>query len=325
MKPAAQILAMLRNCPHGVGGAELCEQVGVSRAAIWSHIETLRNMDFDIIASPHRGYKLLACPDELLAEDLHSRLAKDSIIGRSIRVMDTTTSTNDEVERSALKGESEGLVIFAETQSKGRGRMGRKWSSPAKKGLWFSILLRPPLRAIECTQITIASAIGLRKVLSRFKGINPQIKWPNDILVRGRKIAGILTEMSAEPNHVKHLVVGIGIDVNQTYSEMPAHIRPLATSLKILLGKPIDRPQLAVDILHELNIVYKKILSGDFEDLAGDWSNYCTTLGKRVSIEIGSRKIIGCAEALDETGALLIRTEHGRIERVVGGDVNLEK
>ena len=325
MKPAEKILRILRDSESGVGGTELCDKVGISRAAIWAHMETLRQAGFEIIASPHRGYKLLNSPDRLLAEDLQSRLTADSLIGRNIIVIDSTTSTNYEMECMARNAKPEGSVIFAETQTGGRGRMGRKWSSPRRKGLWLSVLLRPPLTADECTQITIAAAVALVISLKNISGVKPEIKWPNDILVNGKKISGILTEMSSEPDHVKYVIVGIGVNVNQSSDDIPANIRSNATSLKMVSGKIIDRSQLATDILHELDNCYKKVVTGKFVEIGETWSSYCSTLGKRVSIEIGSRKIIGCAEALDETGALLVRTQHGRIERIIGGDINLEK
>ena len=325
MKPATKILKVLRDSEAGIGGSELCEKIGMSRAAIWAHIETLRQSGFEIIASPHRGYKLMKSPDLLLTEDLQSRLSTDTIIGRNITVVDSTTSTNDEMDCKARDAESEGSVIFAETQTGGRGRMGRKWSSPKKKGLWLSVLLRPPLAADECTQITIAAAVALVRSLKKINGVKPEIKWPNDILVNGKKISGILTEMSSEPDHVKYVIVGIGVNVNQSPDDIPESIRPIATSLRIVSGKIVDRSQLATDILHELDKSYKKVVAREFPEIGEAWSSYCRTLGKRISIEIGSRKISGCAEALDETGALLVRTEHGRIERIIGGDINPEK
>ena len=140
--------------------------------------------------------------------------AKPRIIGRDIRVFEETTSTNDVIEKLARDGVKEGVVVFAESQTKGRGRLGRKWISPARKGLWFSILLRPDLRPQEATQLTVASATALRRAIQSETGLKPEIKWPNDILIGGRKVAGILTELSAELDRVQHVILGIGVDVN---------------------------------------------------------------------------------------------------------------
>ena len=198
MTTDAKILSALRENPGGVSGAQLAEQLKISRAAVWARIEELRHVGFDIEASPHFGYRIVGEPDALLADDLLARLGKTKIIGRDIRVFEQTTSTNDVIEKLARDGVKEGVVVFAESQTKGRGRLGRKWISPARKGLWFSVLLRPDLRPQETTQLTVASATALRRAIQSETGLKPEIKWPNDILIGGKKVAGILTELSAE-------------------------------------------------------------------------------------------------------------------------------
>ena len=323
MSPSAQILTTLRKSKHGVSGSDLCEMIGVSRAAIWAHIENLRNAGFEIIASPHRGYELLGSPEKLVCEDLESRIPENQIIGRKVHVLDSTTSTNDDAEKFASEREPEGLVVFSESQTRGRGRMGRKWSSPGGKGLWFSILLRPSLSANECTQLTVASAVSLVRAINETTGIEPDIKWPNDLLIHGKKIAGILTEMQAELDCVRHVIIGVGIDVNQNHSDFPAQLRRIATSLKIASGTTVGRTTLAEAILREMDKDYKRVLNGLFNEVAQEWANHCGTLGKEVNIQTGRNQITGRAESLDETGALLVRTQHGRIERIIGGDVEV--
>src|SRR5450755_1834768 len=162
MTTDAKILSALRAHPGGVSGAQLAEQLGISRAAIWSRIEELRHVGYDIEASPHFGYRLVSVPDVLHADDLLARLGKTKIIGRDIQVFEQTTSTNDVIEKLARDGVKEGVVVFAESQTKGRGRLGRKWISPARQGLWFSILLRPAMRPALVTRLTIAAATALR-------------------------------------------------------------------------------------------------------------------------------------------------------------------
>ena len=321
-----QILNALRVAREGaVSGVELSQKLGVSRAAIWARIEELRSLGYDIEAGPHVGYRLLSAPDVLHADDLVSRLGKTRVIGRSIRVFRETTSTSDVIERLARDGLKEGVVVFAESQTKGRGRLGRKWLSPSKKGLWFSVLLRPDLRPQRTTQLTVASATALRRAIESHTGLEPGIKWPNDILIHGRKVAGILTELSAELDRVKHVILGIGVDVNLNPGELPAELRKTTTSLKAELGKPVSRPELAVAILQALDDDYARITSGQFAAVADEWEKHCTTIGRGVAIRVGDRQIRGRAEALGEDGALLLRTEHGHLERIVGGDVTLEK
>ncbi len=322
----AQILKALRAAGVGaISGADFSQQLGVSRAAVWARIEELRSLGYDIEASPHQGYRLLNAPDVLHADDLASRLGKTKIIGRDIRVFRETTSTNDVIEKLARDGVKEGAVVFAEAQTKGRGRLGRKWISPAKKGLWFSVLLRPDLRPQEATQLTVASAAALRRAIEYNTGLKAEIKWPNDILIRGKKVAGILTELHAEVDRVKHVILGMGVDVNLSPGDFPPEVRKLATSLKAELGKPVSRPELAVAILRELDRDYARVCSGRFAAVAEEWEKHCATLGRRVAIRMGTRQIRGRAESLSEDGALLLRTDHGHLERIVGGDVTLEK
>lgn len=320
----AQILAALRDSAS-VSGADLAQRLGISRAAIWARIEDLRKLGFGIEASPHHGYRLTDTPDLLLADDLTARLGPHALIGREIYVYKETASTNDIVERLAREGAREGLVVFAEAQSKGRGRLGRRWHSPPGQGLFFSVLLRPRLRPMEATQLTVAAATALVRAIERTTGVRPEIKWPNDLLFGGRKLAGVLTELSAELDTIKHLTLGIGLDVNQTPADFPAEIRHLATSLRIAGGQVCDRPELATALLQELEHDYQRIAEGRFEQIADEWEARCTTIGRNVAIRIGDRELRGHAESLDRDGALLLRTQHGRIERIIGGDVSLEK
>jgi BirA family biotin operon repressor/biotin-[acetyl-CoA-carboxylase] ligase len=315
----------LRASTGGVSGAELAEELGVSRAAVWARVEELRSLGYDIEASPHNGYRLLDVPDVLHADDLLSRLGRTGVIGRDIRVFQETTSTNDVIEKLARDSVKEGVVVLAESQTKGRGRLGRKWMSPAGKGLWFSVLLRPQLRPQAVTQLTIASATALVRAIRDQTGVTPEIRWPNDILIRGKKVAGILTEMTAELDRVKHVFLGIGVDVNLSAGEFPAELRKQTTSLKIETGEAVDRAELAVAILRELDRDYARVCSGQFETVADEWEERCETIGRNVVIQLGDRRIQGCAESLDADGALLLRTQHGHLERIIGGDVTVEK
>ena len=322
----AEILGALRGAGNGaVSGAELSQKLRISRAAVWARIEDLRSLGYDIEATPHLGYQLVSAPDLLHADDLLSRLGKPKVIGRDIRVFRETTSTNDIVDKLARDGVKEGVVVFAESQTKGRGRLGRKWLSPAKKGLWFSILLRPQLRPPETTRLTVASATALRRAIQSHTGLQAEIKWPNDILIGGRKVAGILTELSAELDRVKYVILGIGVDVNLSHAELPPELRKIATSIKAELGRTVSRAELAVAILRELDRDYAAVTDGQFQNLADEWEEHCGTIGHRVKIRIGQREISGRAESLGDDGALLVRTDHGHLERIVGGDVLLEK
>jgi BirA family biotin operon repressor/biotin-[acetyl-CoA-carboxylase] ligase len=320
----ARLLTALRGAgADAVSGVELSESLGVTRAAIWARIEELRRLGYEIEASPHRGYRLISAPDLLHADDLLARLGSTRVVGRDIRVFQETTSTNDVVEKFARDGVKEGVVVFAEAQTRGRGRLGRVWVSPARKGLWFSVLLRPPMRPQEATQITIAAGNALARAVKAQTRLPVEIKWPNDLLIRGRKAAGILTELHAELDQVKALILGIGVNVNQTARDFPAELRPLATSLRLEAGQLLDRAGLATAILRALDRDYRRVLDGEFDALVSEWEARCSTLGRRVAIQIGGRRVEGRAESLDSDGALLLRTQHGHLERIIGGDVTM--
>lgn len=320
----AIILMALREAGDSpVSGEDLAQRLGVSRAAVWSHIQELRSLGYEITASPHQGYRLLNTPDLLHADDLLSRLGKTTGIGRDIQVFRETTSTSDVVEKLAADGVAEGAVVFAEAQTRGRGRLGRRWVSPAGKGLWFSMLLRPACRPQETTRLTLAAAVALARAVRAQTGLAPEVKWPNDLLLRGRKFAGILTEMSGEQDRVRHVVLGIGVDVNLVASDFPPELRRQATSLRVELGRPVLRAELAVAALRELEAAYQRLQRGDFEALADEWEALCTTLGQELEVVVGERRLKGRAEALDADGSLLLRTRYGRLERVTGGDVVL--
>ena len=325
MSVDAKILAALRAAPWGVSGAELSRQLGMTRAGVWAHIEALRDLGYDIEASPHLGYRLLGAPDALHADDLTARLGKTRVVGREIHVFQETTSTNEVAARLAHGGAEEGAVVFAESQTQGRGRMGRGWISPAGKGLWFTVLLRPDIPPQGTTRLTVAAATALCRALTLQTGLTPEIKWPNDILIRGRKVAGILTEMQAELDRVREVLLGIGMDVNLETGDFPDSLRRTATSLRIETGRKVNRAELAVGILRELDRDYQAVAEGQFERLAGQWEERCTTLGCQVAIRYGERVIRGRAESLDDEGALLVRGTHGHLERIVGGDVTVEK
>lgn len=319
-----QILAAFhRDRETSLSGAELSRQLGVSRAAIWARIEALRQVGFDIEASPHKGYRLLSTPDSLIGDDLEARLPDDSVIGREIQVYRETNSTNDLVETLAQQGAREGLVIFAEAQNRGRGRQGRKWISHAGSGLWFSVLLRPPLPPGSSSLITVMAAVAVRRAIQISAGVLAQIKWPNDLLISGRKICGILTEMSAEPDRIKHAVLGIGLDVRPPSGGDLTEWAQVATSLESERDTPIDRPALAAELLFQLDRVYRDILGGRETDILQEWADHCITMGREVRVEWGQMVIEGRAESLDDFGALSIRNRHGRLERVTGGDVHL--
>jgi len=336
-------------------GPQLAKKLGVLPGMIPAYIAELRKLNYEIEADPHLGFRLGRCPDILLADELKARLGASAavpggtrfgvvaavpggtpegrapedgrhynpVIGREITVYKQTDSTSNVVERLGMDGVDEGVVVFAETQTKGRGRRGRRWVSPAGTGLWFSILLRPPWPPQAATRITILSAVALVRALREVAGLSAEIKWPNDILVRGRKLAGILTEMETDSDQVRFITLGIGVNVHAM--DFPPELRDIATTVQGERGQPVRRAELAVSLLAALDRLYAQSLAGDFEPITREWGEHSSTLGKRVAMVIGERRVEGQAMALDENGSLLVRTDSGRTEHITGGDVVSEK
>lgn len=324
MSPDACILTRLRRAGEaGVAVSDLGSLVRDDATGLTARIGALRMLGYDIASTAHGGFVLRSGPDRLHADDLTSRLPDRRRIGRSIQVFQETSSTNDVVERLARDGVEEGAVVLAESQTRGRGRMGRRWESPSGCGLWFSVLLRPRIPLGASTQLTVMAAVAAARAIGQASGLEPEIKWPNDLHLRGRKCGGILLELGAESDQIHHVILGMGIDVNLSASEIPSQLRSIATSLSLESGRRIDRPALAARLLEELDLAYHDVLEGRFGTIADEWERRCTTLGRWVSIRVGPREIHGLAEALDEQGALLLRTEHGRLERIIGGEVSL--
>lgn len=317
-----QILALLQEeGREHVPASELTQRLQVPQDLLTAHIEEMRALGYEITLSPHLGYALERTPDILHADSIQALLQPDSIVGNSVRVFAETSSTSDVVETLARAGTPEGAVVFAESQTRGRGRLGRKWISPAGEGLWFSVLLRPKLAPALATQFTIAAAVAAVRAVKFCTQLRPQIKWPNDLLLNGKKFAGILTELQAEPEQIRYLILGIGIDVNCMM--FPGELKEIATSLRLESGEKVDRVKLAGTLLQELDRAYAAIRGNAFEKLAQEWESLCTTLGREIALDTGARVLRGHAEALDADGSLLIRTEHGRLERAVGGELRV--
>jgi BirA family biotin operon repressor/biotin-[acetyl-CoA-carboxylase] ligase len=325
MNRDSEILTALRRAgDRPVSSADLADRLGMTRTALNHRIQELRGLGYEIDSNPHAGFRLRRSPDALHADDLVARLGRTQVVGRDIRVFEKTTSTNDIVEKLARDGVKEGVAVFAESQTRGRGRLGRRWVSPRGKGLWFSVLLRPAIAPELVTRLTIASATALSRAIRSQTELRPEIKWPNDLLVGRRKVAGILTELSAELDRVRYVILGIGVDVNLTKTDFAPELREIATSLRLESGHNIDRAELAATILREFDRDYARVTGSGFEAVADEWEAQCTTLGQNVTIRVGDRAVRGRAESIDSSGALLLRTGHGHLERICGGDVTLE-
>ncbi|MFC1590702.1 biotin--[acetyl-CoA-carboxylase] ligase [Candidatus Omnitrophota bacterium] len=299
-----------------VSGEDLSSQLGISRAGIWKHIEKLRETGYDIEASPHLGYRLIRVPDKLISEEIRWGLGT-KILGKEIISYGKVDSTNEIGYSLAEKGLKEGAVIFAEEQGKGKGRLGRTWASPPKGGIYLSCILRPKMAPSEVSKITLAASVSVAAAVRELSGLQALIRWPNDILVNGKKVCGILTEMKAEQDTVDFLVIGIGVNVNTRETHLPEG----ASSLKEESGREVSRVELAKGILRNLEYNYVVLSKKGFSSIRKQWKGLTHMLGSRVKISLPNRRFEGQAMDIDPDGALLVRLDTGFVERVSSGDV----
>jgi BirA family biotin operon repressor/biotin-[acetyl-CoA-carboxylase] ligase len=233
---------------------------------------------------------------------------------------DVVESTNIEANRLAREGAPNGTVIVANAQTKGRGRLGRSWISPPGSGLYLSIILRPQCPPDWYPRLPLTVGVGVASAIQE-TGVRPQLKWPNDILLAGRKVGGILTEAAFDRNRIGLAVLGIGINVNTEQDEFPVSVRNLATSLRLRLGKPVSRIHLLQSLLQRIEQWYEVFLTGNFESILDVWCQFDDTLGRVVQVFLSERRLVGVAEAMEPDGALLVRDKRGRLHRIVAGDV----
>jgi BirA family biotin operon repressor/biotin-[acetyl-CoA-carboxylase] ligase len=301
-----------------LSGSELSQALGISRAALWKRISVLRQRGFAIEARPGRGYRLAACPD-LSPELLRISLRGD--LGREIIYRNVIASTNDLAMDLASKGGAHGTVILADGQSGGRGRLGRNWHSPTGSGLYMSILLRPDLSPRDATLLMLAGAVSCANAIRDLTGLDAGIKWPNDIVVSGRKLGGILLETRSEPDRINACVVGIGINVNAGSGDFPRRLRTIATSVFLEAGKRIDRTSMAAAILDGLSTELRVLRGSGRTLLLEKWKGLSITLGRKVKVITGETAVTGMARDIDREGRLLLTTRGGRTRKISSGDL----
>lgn len=301
-------------------GAEIAQRLGMSRAAIWKRVEKLREQGYGIEAVAGRGYRLVRDSDLLLPDAIRkhvkARLLRGEIVHRS-----TIDSTNRLAAELARGGAAEGTTVVAEQQTAGRGRLGRTWVSPASVNLYASIVLRPRIPPLEVPRLTLVAGLAVAEAIRDSGPFEPRIKWPNDVLLDGRKVAGILTELEAEADRVRFVIVGIGVNLNATRADFPPELRTKATSLALASGAPVDRAAFTGRLLTRLDAAYAAFLDGGFAALRHRYEELHGLVGLAVTID-GTPPLAGTVRGVDDGGALLVETAGG-IERVVSGEVTL--
>ncbi|MCX5700574.1 MAG: biotin--[acetyl-CoA-carboxylase] ligase [Candidatus Omnitrophica bacterium] len=311
-----KIIELLKREKDYISGEEISSHFKISRQALWKHIQELKDLGYNIAAVPHLGYRLESSPDRLFDFEVKNGL-DTKVLGRKILYFDSLNSTMDMAMQLGIKGASEGTMILAEAQNKGRGRLGRIWSSPKYKGLYFSLILRPDLLPAQASILTFMAAISICEAVKEVAGIDAQIKWPNDILVHSKKLGGILTEISAETDKVNFVNIGIGINVNNDKKSLISG----ATSLREQKKEEVSRLELLQEILRRLEANYLLLAKKGSSIIIDKWRQNNLTLGRRVKVYCQSKHIEGEAVDIDKDGGLLIRKDSGLTQKVMTGDV----
>jgi len=309
---------LLESGPDYASGEALSGKLGLSRTAVWKVVNALRDRGYSIEAVPSRGYRLVQVPDRLTALEILP-LLETADLGRTVHAFDSLPSTSELAFRLAAEGAEHGELVVAETQTAGRGRRGRSWASPAGKNLYASLVLRPELPPQRAPELTLLAAVSVAEALGG-EGVDPTIKWPNDLQVAGKKIAGILTELSAESDRVHFVVLGIGVNLNAAPSDFPPDVAALATSVLRVLGRRVDRAAFVARLMKLLEQWMQVHQSEGFGPVRARWRALSGTLGLEVLVKSERRELRGVAEDIDDDGALLLRTDAG-VERVLAGDV----
>lgn len=318
-----KILELLRKSgERPLSGEEISRQLEVSRTAIWKHIQTLKNEGYDIESVPKKGYILKESPNRLFPQEILSRL-QTRWLGHNICYRDSIDSTNTLAKGLANEGCPNGLVVVAEEQGAGKGRLSRGWISPYAKGIWFSVVLKPPFLPQEASKCTLLAAVAVVKAVNKIAGVHAAIKWPNDILLMGRKLVGILTEMNAEFGHINYVVIGTGINTNATPDDYPEDVKDIAVSVADAATEQFTRVDLLCDILKNMEDLYEKALLDGFAPILEEWRKYSCTLGQEVKVMATDCTYFGKAEDIDEDGLLIVRKVDGTLEKVMAGDVSI--
>lgn len=315
------ILTILSNSDGYVSGQQLCEQLGVSRTAIWKVINRLKEEGYLIDSVSNKGYRLLSQPDVVTSEAILSKL-QTNYMGRQVFSYDEVTSTNTVAKQLADEGKEEGTLIVSDKQIQGKGRRGRYWESPKGSGIFMTVILKPKMKPVYASMLTLVAALALNDAITDLTGLEAKIKWPNDVVVNKKKVAGILTELSAEVDYINHIVVGIGVNVSM--KDFPEELKDKATSLLLESGKSIGRAQLIAKTMEYLECYYERFLkTHDLSELKETYSKVLINKDQVVRILTEDDSYTGVARGITDEGHLIVEKDnHERVE-VYSGEVSV--
>lgn len=312
-----ELLQLLQATAGHLSGEQLGAQLGLSRTAIWKRIQRLRAMGYEVTGSSRRGYRLAPGQDLLLPAAITAGLALQWLLGPVCHFV-SLPSTNDAAKELARRGYPEGTLLVADSQSAGRGRLGRSWESPPGTGIYLTLLLRPPLPPSELPKLTLTAAVAVVQAVRAATGLATGIKWPNDIIFQGKKLGGILTEMETESEAMSHVVLGVGLNVNMP--TFPAPLAGIATSLAST-GQTYSRLAIVRALLAALDSLYDSFRRQEFPAILDQWRRASVTLGRSVTVRRGGTTLSGTALDVDPDGALLLQLPAGRVETILSGEI----
>ena len=307
------------NATIAISGSRIAKEIGVSRSTVWRWVERLREVGVRVKGKPNTGYFLERVPDILTPDMLRQRL-KGSMFAKRIHHFFRTDSTNRVAMELGYAGEPEGAVILAEEQTAGRGRAGRSWHSEQAAGIYVTLLLRPKISPVQAPLLTMMAGLSAHAAIQAQTGLQPDVKWPNDLILNGKKLGGILTEMHAEPTLVRFVIVGIGINVNQ--ESFPSELSRVATSLRVETGKNQSRLELLARLLREFETDYNRFLRDGSSSVTERFTQISSyALGKKVRVTNGNVTYVGVTAGLRPEGLLQVQREDGEVVTVLAGDI----
>lgn len=315
------LLELKKTFGENISGEILSSKLNISRTAVSKHISILKKSGYDIQSSPKKGYRLTALSNLLLPDEITDNI-KTSVFGRKdIFYFDTIDSTNNKAKELAAGGAPEGSIVIAEQQSAGRGRKGRSWLSSSGEGLCISLILRPIIPPTEVSKLTLMTAVAISEALLNFTDIELKIKWPNDILVNGKKLAGILTEMSMEVDAIDYVIVGLGLNINSKKSSFSDEVKEIATSIQIETGNVFSRAMIVKLFLSWFEKLYFEVQEKGFHTIIKRWKELSNIIGKKVSVNEAGQTLIGTVKDIAEDGTLILIDVNKQIQKIISGDV----
>ncbi|MFJ7636991.1 biotin--[acetyl-CoA-carboxylase] ligase [Peribacillus sp. NPDC097206] len=306
-----------------ISGQEIAEYIGCSRTAVWKHIEDLRGEGYMVEAVRKKGYRIVSAPEKVSESEIQFGL-ETKVLGKMIHYQESVESTQKIAHQLANEGAEEGTLVIAEEQVSGKGRLMRSWHSPKFSGIWMSLILRPKIPLHQAPQLTLLAAVAVAQAIEDVTELQPQIKWPNDLLINRRKVTGILTEMQAESDRIHSVIIGIGMNINQQKEDFPEDLQEKASSLSIESGVKISRAKVIQRVLLRLEDLYTLYLQEGFMPIKLLWESYAISLGQILKASTVNDTIVGKALGITDAGVLLLEDNQGTIHSIYSADIEIQ-